>query len=548
MGAVGGTRAHPYAVDGVTSRSRTSFLDRGPRLAAIVFVVLQVLALAFYAYVGRHRWFFHDEWHFLVAVDGGDVGDLLQPFNGHWVTLPKLLYRVWFNLFGLNSYLAYQLVTILLQLAAATLLRIVMRRSGVSPWLATIAAGVFLFFGAGDADIVRAFQVTFAGALVLGLVHLVLADHDGAMRWSDLLGLLAGLGALMCSGVGLAMLVVVGVAVLVRRGWLAALIHTLPLVAIYVVWYLTCARGTAPITSSSFDDRLSFVGRAVTDTFTSLGSWGVVGLLFGILTVVGLALACRGLSWAELRQRMSSPFGLLVAAAVFAVLTAWSRAGIYAGATEGRYLHVLAAMVVPAVAVAADAVARRSSLLATLVVILLLIGVPANLRTSWSQDTDGSATRPDRVLFTAFPVVEAVRDAPDSIVPDVSSAPDLTLGWLRRAARQGRLPTPDEVPTEVVEGVVFRASVQLGYLGPSTTSCPVLSGRQTVHLEPGDLLPFGGAIELRPDGVRPTEFNRVGFQGGATTFVRATDRPVDAVVVPVARFQPPRVCAVVAAR
>jgi hypothetical protein len=530
------------------SRPRPFVLDRGPRLAAVVFVVLQVVALGFYALAGRNRWFFHDEWHFLVAVDGGDIGDLLEPFNGHWVTLPKLLYRIWFHVFGLNSYLPYQLVTIALQLAAAALLRVVMRRSGVSPWLATTMAGVFLFFGAGDADIVRAFQVTFAGALVLGLADLVLTDHDGGMRWSDAIGLLAGLGSLMCSGVGLAMLVVVGVAVLVRRGWFAAIVHTVPLAAIYIVWYLTRAQGTAPIVASSLGAKALFVGRAAADTFHSLASSSAVGLLLGILTAAGLSLACVGLSGVELRRKMSSPVGLLVGAGAFAVLTAWSRAGIYSGVTEGRYLHVLAAMLAPAVAVAADAVVRRWSYLIAPVMLLLLVGVPTNVRASWSQDRDGSATRPDRELFTAFPVVAEVRDSPDSIRPDVVSAPDLTLGWLRGAAETGRLPGPGEISAQVTEGVVFRASVQFGYVGPSTASCPGLSGRQTVHLEPGDQLPFSGAIEVRPDGVRPTEFNRVAFQGGATTFLHATRGPIDVVVLPVARAQGSRLCTVVKAR
>ena len=66
-------------------------------------------------------------------------------------------------MFGIRSYVPYQLLVILLHLAAAVLLRVVMRRAGVRPWIATLTAGVFVFFGAGAENILIAFQITFVG-------------------------------------------------------------------------------------------------------------------------------------------------------------------------------------------------------------------------------------------------------------------------------------------------------------------------------------------------------------------------------------------------
>ena len=57
-----------------------------------------------------------------------------------------------------------------------------MRRAGVRPWLATLLAGVFVFFGSGAENILIAFQITFVGSLVFGLTQLLLADHDGPGR------------------------------------------------------------------------------------------------------------------------------------------------------------------------------------------------------------------------------------------------------------------------------------------------------------------------------------------------------------------------------
>src|ERR1700746_3482052 len=93
-----------------------------------------------------------------------------------------------------------------------------MRRAGVRPWIATITAGAFVFFGSGAEDILVAFQITFVGALAFGLVQLLLAAQDARRAGRDWFGLLAGLAALMCSGVGITMVAIVGAAVLLRRG------------------------------------------------------------------------------------------------------------------------------------------------------------------------------------------------------------------------------------------------------------------------------------------------------------------------------------------
>jgi hypothetical protein len=72
----------------------------------------------------------------------------LSPHNEHWSTLPILVYRMLWRFFGLRTYVPYKLITILLHLTTAVLLRVVMRRAGVNPWIATAAASLFALFGA----------------------------------------------------------------------------------------------------------------------------------------------------------------------------------------------------------------------------------------------------------------------------------------------------------------------------------------------------------------------------------------------------------------
>ena len=92
-----------------------------------------------------------------------------------------------------------------------------MRRAGVRPWLAAAGATAFLLFGFGYSNIVRAFQVSFDAALLLGLCQLLLADHEGPIDRRDWFGLVCGAIGLMCSGIAITTTFVVGVAALIRR-------------------------------------------------------------------------------------------------------------------------------------------------------------------------------------------------------------------------------------------------------------------------------------------------------------------------------------------
>ena len=121
---------------------------------------------------GRLSWFYADEWDFLSGRTAGNPGDWFRPHNGHWTTLPILVYRFLYQLFGLHHFVPYRTVVLVLYFAAAALLLAVMWRAGVHPLVAASAATLFALFGAGSDNIVNPFQVTFTGALVAGLVLL----------------------------------------------------------------------------------------------------------------------------------------------------------------------------------------------------------------------------------------------------------------------------------------------------------------------------------------------------------------------------------------
>ena len=124
-------------------------------------------ALPILLVVGRRKWFFWDEWDFLAqrGLHGHGLAEavarLFRPHNEHWSTLPILVYRLLFALFGVRHYLPYQAVVVLVHLAVCLALWFIMVRAGASAWVATALGAVFALFGAGSQTSLWAFQIGF---------------------------------------------------------------------------------------------------------------------------------------------------------------------------------------------------------------------------------------------------------------------------------------------------------------------------------------------------------------------------------------------------
>src|ERR1035441_1098906 len=125
----------------------------------------------------------------------------------------------------------------LAHVALALVLFRIMRRLGVDAWIATAAAIVFLFLGAGAENLTWAFQMAWILTLLFGLAGLLLIDHDGAGIARDLAYWPVAVLALMCSGIAVPLVAVAGLIALLKRGWVAALrVVSVPAV-VYVVWF-----------------------------------------------------------------------------------------------------------------------------------------------------------------------------------------------------------------------------------------------------------------------------------------------------------------------
>lgn len=162
----------------------------------------------------------------------------MRPHFDHFSALPTIVYRLLLPVAGLDSH-PYQLVTILLHLGIAFLLRIVMLRAGVERWVATAAAVVLVGFATGHENITYAFGMSFSAVLALGLGQMPLADHDGPWDRRDWIGMMLGIIAVTSSGVAVTMMALVFGATWPRRTLRVALAHVGPAAFVYVAWLST---------------------------------------------------------------------------------------------------------------------------------------------------------------------------------------------------------------------------------------------------------------------------------------------------------------------
>jgi hypothetical protein len=449
--------------------------------ATAAFVAAEVVALPLLLVWGRHGWFTQDDWDFLSARTIGSAHDLFRAHFQHWTTLPILPYRLLWTMVGIRSYTPYQALIVVTHLIAAALVFTVIRRAGVRPWLATIAAILFVYFGAGAENILVAFQITFVGALAFGLGQLLLADHDGPLARRDWLGLLAGFAGLMCSGVSITMTVVVGVAILLRRGvqgWRAALFHSAPLAAAYVLWLALAPKGQSAgsYRSHSATQVIRFAWSGAEGAFARLGQVPGAGIALALLLFGGLFVLFRARGRRGPLDRLAVPVALLAGALLFLVVTGVARAaqgGLRA--RESRYLYMVAAMALPAVAVAADALISRWRRLTIPVIAVLLLGFPGNVRQladsgSVRQFKNAEATRSQLLALGRLPLVDQLRDSrwPVTVQNPRYAQEGLTYGWLVKGVESGRIPAPTvrnkfQAPTEVL----------LYFLVPSQVRGPV---------------------------------------------------------------------------
>ena len=402
--------------------------DDGARWA---FRILLVGSLVVLYLVGRNQWFIRDDWAFVFTREkvhqASGLDDMLfMAQDGHWMTIPIIIYRIIHALFGTGSYWPYLIPTMACHLGIAVMVRKLSLRVGVTPWTATILAATFALFGSGWENIVFAIQLTYNLSLLAFLVHLTLIDHDGPPDYRDGLGVIAGLVAVSSSGFGPFFIVGTLAFTLLRRRWTAAAIATVPTAVVSAWWWLFWGSDPAGESSRSLSQIPAYVNRGLEAVFQGITA---TASLVGISLIATLSI----LIW---RQRNRTAHDVMAALAITAVLTyiglGIERSGFgVETAANSRYVYIAAALLIPAFGVAVDQLARIG-LPAIWAGRLLLIGATAMNVSALQSNSKEWATRSsdERMvleLVAASPTISTINQAiaPLSFSPDVRIS-DLT--------------------------------------------------------------------------------------------------------------------------
>jgi hypothetical protein len=512
------------------------------RVAAGAFVAFEAAALVWLIGLGRSQWFIADEWDFLADRTAFDLHDLVRPHNEHLSTLPILAFRGLWALVGVRSYLPYLALVVVLHLTVAALLRAVMRREGVGPWWSSLTASLLVLFGAGAFNIEYAFQVGFVGALVFGLLGLLVTDRDGSLHRDDALGLACAIAAILCSGVGVAMVTVIAFSTLVRRGWRVAAFHAGIPALLYVTWWTTLGRSAYRRYIATPGEALSFVWANLRSPFHSIGPLPGFDIALAAMFVAGLGLAWRTTGSERARTHLNMVAGLLAGAMCFLTATAIGR-GHVANAIgtfvprqdEPRYVYVVAALALPGLALAASEITRRWRWLTPAVVVLIVAGIPGNVDDL--VETTRGTERLERAIrheMLAIPHLPEVRRMPRSIRPNRPFAQDLTLGWLLDAFDSGKLPaarraSPVDAARLTVSLVVRPAPAR------GLSECTPLLTAQVVRLPRRGSIGFTGGpvvvVYTTDGGVRSTPAT-YSPRFGARTLALTTAIPIEIEVAP----------------
>jgi hypothetical protein len=438
------------------------------------------LAAAFLSFQSTRLWFWADDWSFLIDTDlsHDTLRTLFAPHNGHWSTLPILTDRALFNIFGLHSYMPYALVDIALHIGVCILLWFLLRRTGTGAWIATGVVGVMAFLGAGAADILWDFQMGFVGAVAFGLVALLLVDRDtprfggrDAWAWA------AAIASLMCSAVGVAMLVTIGLYAWLRRGPRTALaVISVPL-ATYLVWYTAIGHehGSTVHHPGEYLQVPMYVWTGLTAVWQEASGLPNSGALLLAVLVVPLLLSHTG----------DRPATLGIAgiggAVAFFLVVGFARIGFGVnGANSSRYVYVAAALMMPAFAWLVGWAAQRTrgrahvATAAFALVVTLLVVNGIHLAVSFADErAQQLAGRKDRLIAAAQLVRSGERTLSEWV--DATPGPAVSVTRLKSPTMQAAIPSTPVTPQGLLDAAAF---LQVGI---STTPFPGVPPAESVR-------------------------------------------------------------------
>jgi hypothetical protein len=299
------------------------------------------------------------------------------------------------------------------------------------------------------------------------------------------------------------MVIVVGAATLIRRGWRVAALHVVPLAAIFGLWTVVAKDwakyrlGEGPLQPSLARE---FATTATGATFGAIGHLPLMAWVLAAILVVGGILAWTQTPPNARRARLAMPAALLIGMLAFIAITAVGRSswGGLEWARKGRYLEIQAAMLLPAIALGADALARRWRALGPVVVVVLVVSIPGNISAADEWLAEAHQFKDSLRLVEAMAYNPLARRAPRAM--ELGHPWGINVGWLVDGADSGRIPRSAHAsPGDVSVANLVLSLRQIP--SPTRGPCPLLRAPVKIHLSKGQ------SIGVRKGAVSVTELN-----------------------------------------
>ena len=421
-----------------------------------VFALASVAAFVLLLLEGRNQWFFGDDWgQWSINRFGPELDRpakfFFSPHNGHWMSLNRLVFEVAYRATGLRWYVVYLLPVIVFHVMAAWLLRHICIRAGVSPWMATSSAMVFLFLGTGAEVLTWSDAFGYMAGLVLGGWQLVLADHDGPLDRRDVMGLALGLVSIASGAAAITMLGAIGLSGLLRGRVRAVAFHVAPPALAWAIWWIAIGHNDKQdlVDRSSLGDAPSYFYKGVTTSIEAVTLISLSALL--ALLLIGFVV-WRAPSWREPKR---APIAALAAGlpAFWLLVTITRLAEAVEPAASSRYLYVTAFFILPMLTLAVDELARnhRPAVRVATGVFIWAMVLNAISLDSFAQFTGGRAYHIKRGVATVLSLPgtselppDTRLDDPEGIVKGGWVAPVGVLRLLHEHGDLPNLPTPTE--------------------------------------------------------------------------------------------------------
>ena len=477
----------------------TALVQRADRRPAVVLAVLLAVAVpVIVSSKAADPWFIGDDWGLLVGRSMTRPGDWFRPQNGHWSTVPLLVYHGLYSLVGVHHYWVFRAAIALTHVAIVVLTWLLARRLGVSPWLALLTVLPLILMGAAPTNLVSPIQVSQSGSVAFGLGMLLLVDHDGRLDRRD--GAAVGLGvlSLASSGMGPIMVLVVGMFALLRRGVMVAAVLMSIVMGTYVLWWKVAGGASSTNSELDPDTMLRWAYQGMTATFSLPTQYSLSGLVLAGIVVAGMVRLVMSRGWRTFRGTDALLLALIGGALLnFAAVSTqrWFLGPEYA--RTDRYVYVAVVLLLPVMAVAFQQLAGNRSWLAVVLALPLLLGMPANTARLF-RDPAFRFTSLETLFTGAVASPLATQVSPELVLePNALTGREVTIGWLLAAEREHKLPPTPVLSDEQRAEIDMRLSISRQTIEPSpATSCEEHTGPVRLELLRGDIVRVAQSVTL----------------------------------------------------